>query len=357
VTRVLVDARALGDDSSYRGIGTYLRNVLAGVAHTPGLSTAALVTAGTNLPEGVEAVRVRRHAPGRFSRLEHDLLLPWDLRRVDADVVHSPAQDPPARSPAPWVQTLHDVVPLTAGSSAERRRWKRAAARIRRADAVIAVSTWSARTAAEALGVDTAKLHVVHHGVSDWFQPAARESAEAPYVLLVGEYDPRKRHALAFEVIGSIAARGLPHRLVVAGRIAPWYDERMRELVSGSAEPDRITLTGYVDDDTLLHLYQQADALLVTSSAEGFGFPALEAMACATPVVAFANSATSEVVGQGGALVDDGDVNAMCEALARLLVDRHAWADASASALQSAGRFTWSECVRQHVEIFTAVAA
>jgi glycosyltransferase involved in cell wall biosynthesis len=354
---VLVDARALGDDSSFRGIGTYLRNVLAGIAHSPGVSTAALVTDGTDLPDGVDPVRVRRRAPGRFSRLEHDLLLPWDLRRVDADVVHSPAQDPPARSPAPWVQTLHDVVPLSAGTAAERRRWTRVAARIRRADAVIAVSSWSARAAVEEIGVDRARLHVVPHGVSERFRPAARESTEPPYLLLVGEYDPRKRHTLAFEVIGSLAARGLPHRLVVAGRIAPWYDARMRELVAASPAPERITLSGYVDDATLLRLYQQADALVVTSSAEGFGFPALEAMACATPVVAFANSATAEVVGGGGYLVDDGDVGAMSDAVARLLTDRPAWADASVAALQSAARFTWSECVRRHVEIFTAVAA
>src|SRR3954463_614602 len=202
VTRLLVDARALGDDSAYRGIGTYLRNVLTGIGASTELHTSALVRPGTSLPAGINPVEVRRHAPGRWAAREHDLLLPFDLRRVNADVVHSPAQDPPTRSPAPWVQTLHDVVPLQAGTPAERRRWQRAAKRIREASAVIAVSQWSARTGVSALGLDSSRVHVVPHGVAEQFRPAQRLPVESPYLLFVGEYDPRKRHALAFAAIG-----------------------------------------------------------------------------------------------------------------------------------------------------------
>jgi alpha-1,3-rhamnosyl/mannosyltransferase len=79
-------------------------------------------------------------------------------------------------------------------------------------------------------------------------------------------------------------------------------------------------------------------------------------MACGTPVVAFANSATEEVVGAAGTLVDDGDVRAMTDAAHRLLTQPPAWEDASARALARAGEFSWDACVRRHVEIFTAVA-
>lgn len=353
-----MDGRALGDDSAYRGIGTYLRNVLTGLGQLDTITTSALVTAKAVVPAGVHPVRVRRFAPGRWAGLEHEIVLPFDLRRVDADVVHSPAQDPPARCEPPWVQTLHDVVPLLTGTAAERRRWRRAAARIRRASAVIAVSRWSADTGIRTLGLDASKVHVVHHGVSDRFRPAvSRDTAAEPYLLFVGEYDPRKRHGEAFAAVGALADRGLPHRLVVAGRIAPWYEGRIRALAASAPRPDRIELTGFVDEARLLTLYQNADALLVTSAAEGFGFPALEAMACGTPVVAFANSAIAEVLDGGATLVADGDVAAMVEALHVLLTADQAWTESAAAARDRAQAFSWARCVARHAEIFSEVAA
>jgi glycosyltransferase involved in cell wall biosynthesis len=357
VTRLLVDARALGDDSAYRGIGTYLRNVLTGIGISAELHTSALVRRGTPLPPGINAVEVRRGAPGRWAAREHELLLPFDLRRVPADVVHSPAQDPPARCPAPWVQTLHDVVPLQSGTPADRRRWRRAAQRIRNASAVIAVSHWSARTGVSTLGLEPSRVRVIPHGVAAHFRPAERRTEESPYLLFVGEYDPRKRHALAFAAVGELAEAGVPRRLVVAGRIAAWYEQQMNELVERSPRPDLIDLAGHVDEPSLIDLYQQAAAVVVTSSAEGFGFPALEAMACGTPVVAFSNSATTEVLGTAGSLVADGDVGGMAQALRRLLTDERHWQDASEAALERARHFSWDECVRQHIEVFTEVAA
>src|SRR3954454_23996142 len=358
VTRLLVDARALGDDSAYRGIGTYLRNVLTGIGASPDLHTSALVRPGTSLPPGINPVEVRRrHAPGRWAAREHELLLPFDLRRVPADVVHSPAQDPPARSPAPWVQTLHDVVPLQTGTPSERRRWRRGAERIRKASVVIAVSQWSAREGASALALEPRPVRVVPHGVAGHFRPAPSRSVETPYLLFVGEYDPRKRHALAFAAVGERAEAGIPRRLVVAGRVAPWYEQHMLELVAEAPRPDLIHLAGHVDDPALVELYQQAAALIVTSSAEGFGLPVLESMACGTPVVAFRNSATEEVLGSAGCLVEDGDVAAMARALRALLTDEQRWQEASEAAVERAQLFSWDECVRRHIEIFTEVSA
>ena len=357
MTRLFVDGRALGDDSAYRGIGTYLRNMLVGLARDEAFTTTVLATEGTPLPPGVQRMPLRRRAPGRFARLEHELLLPLDLSRATADVVHSPAQDPPMRCRPPWVQSLHDVEPLRSGSASERRRWRRNAQRIRRAAAVIAVSEWSARVGTDVLGLDSRLVHVVHHGVDERFHPPERrEPPLTPYVLLVGEYDPRKRHELAFAVVAALADKGLPHRLVVAGRIAPWYAGAMRRLVEASPRPDLVELTGYVSEDELLGLYQCASAVLVTSSAEGFGFPALEAMACGTPVVAFANSAVRELLEGAAALVPDADVTAMTAATYRLLTDEAAWQDASAAAVSRAGEFTWAKCVEQHAQIFRAVA-
>src|SRR5438270_9132089 len=111
-TRLLVDGKGLYDDSRFRGIGRYLRNVVAGMASRDEFEVSVLVRRGTPLPGGAHPVIVHRRAPGRWASREHDLRLPRDLERADFDVFHSPALDPPRHCSRPWVQTLHDVSPL-----------------------------------------------------------------------------------------------------------------------------------------------------------------------------------------------------------------------------------------------------
>jgi glycosyltransferase involved in cell wall biosynthesis len=122
------------------------------------------------------------------------------------------------------------------------------------------------------------------------------------------------------------------------------------DLIRAGDRPDRVEALGYVED--LPALYQGASALLVTSRAEGFGLPAAEAMACGTPVVAFANTSLVEIVGEGGILVPDGDVASMVKAVDPLLRNERAWDDACARARERGRRFDWDRTVTEHAEVF-----
>lgn len=359
VTEVLIDASALGDDSAYRGIGTYVRNLLAGLAEESSLTVRALVRGQTALPSAIGNVQLFRVAPGRWRRVEHELLLPLDLLRVSPEVFHSPALDPPARSPGPWIQTLHDVIPLVfdaADLADERHRWIRQAVRYRRADRVISVSRHTADHAVSVLGLDARRIEVIPHGVSPEFQPAQEPGgAEPPYVLFVGEYSERKGYPEAFEVIGTLAEFGYRHRLHVAGRIAPWHRPRLEQLLAEARAPDRIALLGFVEN--LVGQYQQAELLIMPSRYEGFGFPILEAMACGIPVVAFSNSSITEVVGDAGILIPDGDVPAMARAVKSILDDPAKRMELSLRGLQRARLFSWDRSVAQHAALYREVAA
>ena len=359
VTELLIDATALGDDSAYRGIGTYLRHLLPGLVADPQLSVTALARTRTPLPDGVRRATVRRLAPPRLRPAEHDLLLPLDLRRRRADVFHSPALDPPRRSVSPWVQTLHDVIPLVfddAELAAERRRWIRHAGRYRRADRIIAVSRHTADLGISKLGLDAQRIEVIPHGVGPEFKPPPGGLvAERPYLLSVGEYSRRKGYAEAFAVVGALAEHGYPHALRVSGRIAPWIRPKLEAVVNQAARPERIELLGFVDD--LAGQYQHAAMLLCTSRYEGFGFPALEAMACGTPVVAFANSSITELVADAGVLVRDGDVEAMVAAARSVLDDPGRWHELSQRGLERSREFTWERSVAAHVELYLRAAA
>jgi len=257
------------------------------------------------------------------------------------------------------VQTVHDLIPLAAPDPAfdsAAARWRRIGRRLASAAAVVADSHNTAADVVRFFDLDPETVHVAYLGVDGVFRPpSAPVSTEPPTILYVGEYGPHKGFAEAFATVGAVAEAGLPHRLAMVGFLAPWYEPRVRSLLAESPRPDRVDLLGYVDD--LVSMYQRADALIVTSRYEGFCLPAVEAMACGTPIVAFANSALPEVVGDGGVLVRDGDVGQMVEVLRTLLTDQSSWDKVSARGLARARAFSWKRCVEIHAQLFRSVAA
>jgi len=356
VTLATVDAFHLDEASGNRGIGTYLREVLRRLPR-PGLDVQAVVQQTGSLPAGVAPRPLHRSAPGRFRALEHELRLPFDLRRAGGDVVWSPAQDPPHRSPVPFVQTLLDVTPLR-GRRADPvgRRMRRLLPRYRAAAGWIAISHHAAETCAAAMGLPLDRIRVAHLGVDPAFTPGDdRAGSGSRNLLYVGEFGHHKGFGEAFDVVSALADAGFPHRLRMVGRLAPWWRPEVERLLAGCAHPERVDLLDYVDD--LVGEYRSAAALVFTSRHEGFGLPIVEAMACGTPVVAFANSSIAEVVGDGATVVADGDVAAMVAALRPLLTDAAAWDEASERARQRAAAFDWRATADAHAEALLDAAA
>src|SRR5687768_16924272 len=109
---VLVDVTALGTASGRRGIGRYQRGLLGALRDDRRVLPRALVRRGTELPDGVAPVVVARRAPARWAKREHELLLPWSVRRAKPQVFHSAGQELPRRDVGPWVHTLFDLIPL-----------------------------------------------------------------------------------------------------------------------------------------------------------------------------------------------------------------------------------------------------
>jgi len=111
-----------------------------------------------------------------------------------------------------------------------------------------------------------------------------------------------------------------------------------------------------VPSEKLHDLYAEASALIVTSRCEGFGLPAVEAMASGTPVVSFSNTALTEVIGDGGVLIPDGDVGAMVDELCGLLDDEPRRRGLVARGIERARSFDWRATARGYAGIFAAVA-
>lgn len=366
---VLIDGRHVSGFGATRGFGRYLRSILPELALRPEVAASVLVTRDgvAAVPEGIQPIILHRRLPGRFADPEHRLRLPLDIARYRTGLFHSAATErPPWFSTHPWVHTIHDV-PLAfpgADQTKEVQLWCARRRRVRRADAVIVVSRYAAEAAIPRLGLERQRVHVIPLGVAPTFSPrpdrppgTGQPGGEHPYLLFVADWGPHKGFADAFTLIGMLAERGLPHRLVQVGRLGPWSRPTVEGLLARAPYPDRIQLAGVADDVSLVNWYRGADAMVVTSHAEACPLPVSEAMACGTPVVAFDNTGLPERVGTGGVLVPDGNLHAFADAVAALVSDSGRWRAAGLAAYRRSETFSWAACAASHVEVFREATA
>jgi alpha-1,3-rhamnosyl/mannosyltransferase len=269
----------------------------------------------------------------------------------DADVVHAahPLLIPSTR--AARVVTVHDLFFLShpERTNAEIRRdyAALAASHARRADAVIAVSQYTRGQVIERLGVSADRVHVCSSGARAWKTLGQTPHVPADgYVLFIGTLEPRKNLGVLLDAYERLIAHGGPvPPLRIAGGAGPgaaaWLDRMARAPLAGHVQH-----LGYVADDAREALFAGARTLVLPSLDEGFGIPALEAMAAGIPVVASNAGALPEVVGDAAVLFNPTDPDALAYALSRLATD-DAWARERATAgLTRARTYTWDAGAR-----------
>jgi glycosyltransferase involved in cell wall biosynthesis len=228
------------------------------------------------------------------------------------------------------------------------------------ATAIIAVSQQTKADLVELYGADADKIFVVYEGVDAAFAPApAAEmvrvrtlySPDRPYLLMVGTLEPRKNHAAALHALARLKAQGFPHRLLIVGGQG-WRFAPIQQLVADLGLTGDVTFTGYVPLADLPPLYTGADCVLLPSLYEGFGFPVLEAMACAAPVVCSNASSLPEVAGAAALLVPPTDAQSLADAAALLLTQPALAAELRQRGVGQAARFRWETCAAETVAVY-----
>jgi glycosyltransferase involved in cell wall biosynthesis len=340
------------------GIGRYARALLD---RLPGAgATVSAFAAGArpaDLPAGTPWVDLGAPRGGLRYEAWHRLHRP--RVRLPVDVVHAPSLAVPPTAGA-LVVTVHDIAFLRMPETTTRRGvafHRRGLERARRTASVIVVP--SAFTGRELIaeGFDRDLIEVVPLGVDP---PEPRSDVEidatvaamgirAPFVLTVGTVEPRKDLPTIVAAVERARRRVPDLSLVVVGPRG-WGEVRGLDRPSVRALGDQPW--SVVDA-----LYRRATVFCLASRYEGFGLPALEAMAHGAPTLATTGSATEEFVEGAGLCFDPGDVDACSEQLERLLGDPAECERIRVAGRARAAELTWTRSARAHLPVYARAAA
>ena len=334
------------------GIGRYIHALLQTL---PAAGVEAVAFAAGGRPSGVPRPIpwIDLGPPHGSIRYESWHRLRRPRVSIEADVIHAPSLVVPPVRDAALVVTVHDIAFQRVPDVTTRRGvsfHRRALAMARRhAHLVIAPSSFT-RMELIREGFTPEDVHIARLGVdrpldreaSDIDAAVARVGIDAPYVLTVGTIEPRKDLPTIVDAVERVRSR---HRsdieLVVVGPSGwgpvPDLDRPFVRVLG--AQPWSVV-------DALL---RRAEACCIASRYEGFGLPALEALARGAPLAVAEGSALEEVAGDAALMFGAGDVEGCADALLRLLTDEELRAKLSRLGPARAAELTWEHSAEAHV--------
>ncbi|MBC9955544.1 glycosyltransferase family 4 protein [Yimella sp. cx-51] len=224
-----------------------------------------------------------------------------------------------------------------------------------RSSHVLTVSEGSARDITTDFGVPADRISIVPVGVAvDVFQPSTTPRVPGRLVTIASADVPLKGVPVLIEAVGQMNP-DVWSELVIVGSCS----DRTAKLLADAGLLDRVTFRAGLTDDELASLIGSAQALVVPSRYEGFSLPAIEAMACATPVVASAVGALPTLVAGGaGVLVPPGDAAALAHSLTDVLTDpQRAAAMGAAGRERAVSTYSWAAVAQQTTQLYRDVIA
>jgi len=356
--RVLLDYRpAL---RARTGVGEYV--------HRTALALAATATAGDRVSVFSSSWKDRLAAPGPGIETR-DAPVPvralnWAWHRLEwppiewlggtTDIAHSPTPLLLPAARAAQVVTVHDLFfldhPQDTAAEIRRDYPSLVGTHARRADLVVTVSATVAAQVVERLGVDPSRVVTCHNGAPDW-TARAHVPADGP-VICIGTLEPRKNIGGLLDAWAYLVDGGCRTPLLLAGSApasaAPLLDRLARPPLAGV-----VRHVGYVEEADRRAFYDRARLLVLPSFDEGFGIPAVEAMAAGVPVVVSRRGALPEVCGDAAVYVDPDDPRAMATTIAEVLSDTARLEDQRQRGVARARQFSW---IASATRLWTAYA-
>jgi glycosyltransferase involved in cell wall biosynthesis len=347
--------------------------------HTTGSGQYALhlLNALPEIAPDVEIECVQPRSRGDMAKVRFEQSeFPDAAKRMKADIAFVPYWASPLRSEVPAVVTIHDVIPIALpayrGGPLQRAYSSLVRAASPNVAHVLTDSEFSRQDILKHLKLDPAKVTAVPLAVDSRYSPIVDDEARwrvterynlpETYVLYLGGFDPRKNIETLMQVyVWAGETIGDEYPLVISGSadtpVTTEGNERttLGEMAKALDIEGDVRLIGRVDEEDKPALYACARVFLYTSEYEGFGLPALEAMACGVPVVGSNAASISEVVGNAGMLVEPKNARQMAGSLIATCTEDELHERLRTRALIRAAQFTWQRTAAETYQVFKKV--
>ncbi len=373
--RIGINAHLLSFDSGYRqaGISRYVDALLRELPALLGPADELVCFTDKPVAErydpAIEWVQSAASTSNPLARIAWEQTMGALVgRRWGLDVLHAPVNVMPIVSMTPTVVTVHDLAfeRIAGHYPATKRAYQRILTRlsVRRAEQVIAVSQSTADDVAELYGASRQAIEVVPNGIDATYRPQGHAADQAfraehglpdEFLLFVGTLQPRKNLSGLIHALELIKAEIDWPLVVVGGR--GWLESDLARQVRRYDLGERVRFAGYVPAEELPQWYSAATVFVLPSYYEGFGLPALEAMACGTPVVVSGRSSFPEVVGAAGLLVDPEMPRSIAAGILRLARDRDLREQLASRGRERAKEYSWTRTARETLDVYRRIAA
>jgi glycosyltransferase involved in cell wall biosynthesis len=203
------------------------------------------------------------------------------------------------------------------------------------------------------VGLPEENLHVITEGLDhDLYKPGGDKETN-PHILYVGRLKRFKGVHFLIEAMRRVVQVLPSSKLSIVGRGEPEYERELKQLTKDLNLEDSVTFHGYVSEEEKIRRMQEAHVLVLPSQREGFGLVVIEANACGTPVVAThaLGLRDSIIDGETGLLVPYEDVEALANAIIRVLSDEGLREELSRNAIEWAGRFSWEKTAEEFLKV------
>ena len=397
--RIILDLQACQTESKHRGIGRYALNLGQAIARNADSHEVWLVLS-TAFPGSIEGIRahfdglvppdrirvfdipipVAEVNPANSHRtriaelireefletLHPDIVLVFSLFEgyID-DAVSSCGHFKSAEHTA---VILHDLIPFLNQDvylpNKDQRIWYlRKIQSLKTARLLLSNSDHTRTEAIQALGLSADRIINISTGNDDFFKPITVEPIQRAnlleryeinleFILYVpGGFDARKNFGNLLQAYARLPqALRLSHQLVIASKVSENDRAYIEQLAHAAGlQNGEVVLTGYVPDSDLIGLYNIAKLFIFPSWHEGFGLPALEAMACGTPTIGSNCTSLPEVIGRKDALFDPHVPDSMALLMSRALTD-NAWRrELQEHSLNQSAKFSWDKVARKAI--------
>lgn len=280
----------------------------------------------------------------------------------------------PIYNRAKIVVTIHDLIAdhhpeLVFPNKKLKFFWKlKQNAAVRQADLILTVSEYSKSRIAEFFRLKDSRLRVITEGARADFKMLPKDAAiretlsryglneNEKFLLYVGGISPHKNLGTLIEAFALINPNEPELKLVLVGdyKDDPFFSAypSLKKQIAELGLENKIIFTGFVPDEELARFYNAAEMLVFPSLEEGFGLPAMEAMACGAPVAASDCSSLPEVLGAAGRFFDPRDAQNMAAAIEEILSNENLRNSMKETGLKRAENFQWKKAAAQTLEVF-----